>query len=229
MPQYSLIKLIQTFSSPNALAPNTPMHPHLHSSGPTTHPIILLFNALVTEKRILFLGHGQPAGVVAEYVLAACALGSGCGTVLEGFAARAFPYSNLTIYEDFQVVYVRAGESTRSWWLTLSHRPGYIAGVTNPVFELHSEAWDILCNIETGKITISKDIVFPATSPVPFSPPALERTMTEVSGAEVLGRSAPSGEGGVAVPGSKGEGLRESMDNVFMEEVRVNSLATLLY
>jgi len=39
--------------------------------------------------------------------------------------------------------------------------PGYIAGVTNPRFEdLH--AWDLLFNIESGKITIAKDIE-PAT------------------------------------------------------------------
>lgn len=85
---------------------NGPYHPHLHSSGVFTHPIILLFNALVTHKRIMFLGHGLPAGAVSQMVLAACALGSGCGGVLKGFVERAFPYSNLTIYEDFKSVYV---------------------------------------------------------------------------------------------------------------------------
>ncbi|CAD6891174.1 unnamed protein product, partial [Tilletia caries] len=35
--------------------------------------------------------------------------------------------------------------------------PGYIAGVTNPRFE-DLPAWDVICNIETGRITISKDI-----------------------------------------------------------------------
>lgn len=102
--QYSLIKLVQTFSSPNALDAAAPTHPHLHSNGPSTHPIVLLFNALITQKRVVFLGHGQPAGTVAEFVLAACALGSGCGAVLDGFLERAFPYSNLTIFEDFQAV-----------------------------------------------------------------------------------------------------------------------------
>jgi hypothetical protein len=65
---------------------------------------VLLFNALITQKRIVFLGHGLPAGHVSEMVLAACALGSGSGAVLEGFISRAFPYCNLTIYEDFKVV-----------------------------------------------------------------------------------------------------------------------------
>lgn len=36
--------------------------------------------------------------------------------------------------------------------------PGFIAGVTNPTYEEHTAWWDILCNIDTGKITVSKDI-----------------------------------------------------------------------
>lgn len=93
--KYSLIQLVQTFSSPTGLNPG-PLHPHLHTSGSATHPIIVLFNALVTEKRVMFLGHGKPAGQVAQFVLAASALGSGCGSVLRGFTERAFPYTNLS-------------------------------------------------------------------------------------------------------------------------------------
>ena len=36
--------------------------------------------------------------------------------------------------------------------------PGYIAGVSNPRFEDLTSTWDVLCNIETGRIHISKDI-----------------------------------------------------------------------
>lgn len=107
--QYSLIKLVQTFSpSASSSGPLTsgPLHPHLHTNGAQTHPLILLFNALVTHKRIVFLGHGQPAGQVANLVLAACALGSGCGSVLQGFTERAFPYTNLSNLDNLQEVYV---------------------------------------------------------------------------------------------------------------------------
>jgi len=38
------------------------------------------------------------------------------------------------------------------------YRPGYIAGVTNPAFEDHSQWWDVLFNINTGKVTISSNI-----------------------------------------------------------------------
>jgi len=38
------------------------------------------------------------------------------------------------------------------------YRPGYIAGVTNPAFEEHPQWWDVLFNINTGKVTISPNI-----------------------------------------------------------------------
>lgn len=101
---YSLIRLIQLFSSPSALPASGPLYAHLHTQGHSTHPIIFLFNALITGMRIVFLGNGQPAGEVANLVLAACALASGCGSVLRGFTERAFPYSNLTNIDNHEKV-----------------------------------------------------------------------------------------------------------------------------
>ncbi|KAJ2161069.1 hypothetical protein GGF46_001740 [Coemansia sp. RSA 552] len=144
---FSLIQLLTTFTG--SLQPpsnNKATHPHLESSGQYTHPIILLMNGLLTQKRVIFLGHGKPAGEVANYVLAAVALGSGGGGVLRGFANRAFPYTNLTNLD------------------TLLSFSGYIAGVTNPAFEEHPEWWDLLCNINTGKITVSPALAMPAGS-----------------------------------------------------------------
>lgn len=102
-------------------------------------------NALLTEKRVVFLGHGHPSGEVANYVLAACALGSGSGGVLLGITQRAFPYTNLVNVDNLLEV------------------PGFVAGVTNPTFEDHPTWWDILCNIDTGKILISKDLQAPSS------------------------------------------------------------------
>ena len=34
--------------------------------------------------------------------------------------------------------------------------------MTNKIFEDHSSWWDVLCNIDTGKITVSKDIATPS-------------------------------------------------------------------
>jgi hypothetical protein len=136
---FSLVKLIQTFSTPHSTQPQPfALHPHLTTSGAFTHPIIVLVNALLTQKRIIFIGHNRPSGEVAEAVLAACALAS--GGVLRGFVRHAFPYTDLTKVEDLLKV------------------PGFIAGVTNPAFSYKPEWWDVLCDLPTGRMKISNRI-----------------------------------------------------------------------
>ncbi|KAI0346507.1 spindle pole body interacting protein [Trametopsis cervina] len=199
---YSLIQLVQTFSAPTATITG-PMHPHLHTSGHQTHPIMILFNALVTGKRIIFLGHHRPAGQVASYVLSACALGSGCGIVLRGLIKRAFPYANLINKEEW--------EST----------PAYIAGVTNPIFEA-SVTWDLLCDVGAGRMVISKDIHqnYPAAA-LPSSVQLIARSGT-LKAEGSLGSeeefSRPSKDLNVT---SKAEfvGKADTADNVFMEDI----------
>lgn len=136
---FSLIKLIQIFSVPHNTSPQPfQLHPHLTTSGGFTHPIIVLVNAMLTQKRVVFLGHNRPSGEVAEAVLAACALAS--GGILRGFTRHAFPYTDLTKVDDLLKV------------------PGFIAGVTNPTFANHPEWWDLLCDLPTGRMKISSNI-----------------------------------------------------------------------
>jgi hypothetical protein len=136
---FSLIKLIQAFSIPHAKDPQAfPLHAHLTTNGQHTHPIIVLVNAMLTQKRIIFLGHKRPSGEVADAVLAACALAS--GGLLKGFTRHAFPYTDLSKIED------------------LLNVPGFIAGVTNPAFAHHHEWWDLLCDLPSGRIKISSKI-----------------------------------------------------------------------
>ncbi|KAH8815607.1 docking domain of Afi1 for Arf3 in vesicle trafficking-domain-containing protein [Xylogone sp. PMI_703] len=136
---FSLIKLIQTFAEPHAKSPQAfALHPHLTTGGAFTHPIIVLANAMLTQKRVIFLGHNRPSGEVAEAVLAACALAS--GGILRGFTRHAFPYTDLTKIDDLLKV------------------PGFIAGVTNPTFEHHHEWWDLLCDLPSGRMKISSKI-----------------------------------------------------------------------
>ena len=133
---FSLIKLIQAFAGPHSTSPQPfALHPHLTTSGAYTHPIIVLVNALLTQKRVIFLGHNRPSGEVAEAVLAACALAS--GGILRGFTRHAFPYTDLTKIDD------------------LLNVPGFVAGVTNPTFANHPEWWDLLCDVPTGRMKIS--------------------------------------------------------------------------
>ncbi|KAI9812119.1 MAG: hypothetical protein M1826_002949 [Phylliscum demangeonii] len=136
---FSLIKLIQTFSGPHAKeAQPFMLHSHLSTSGAYTHPIVVLANAMLTQKRVIFLGHNLPSGEVAEAVLAACALAS--GGILRGFTRFAFPYTDLTKIEELLKV------------------PGFVAGVTNPAFANHPEWWDLLCDLQTGRMKISHRI-----------------------------------------------------------------------
>ncbi|KAG8983591.1 hypothetical protein FRB90_005891, partial [Tulasnella sp. 427] len=207
---YSLIQLIQTFTSPTAVV-SGPAHPHLHTSGALTPPLIILFNALITQKRIIFMGYGQPAGRVANYVLAASALGSGCGCHLRGFIERAFPYTNLSNKTVMESV------------------PGYIAGVTNPIYE-SLPIWDIMCHIDTGKVTVQKDIspVQPAISSFP-APPTLNVKSGQVtavgedeSRASVQMTAAMMvGGGSLGATGVKSElaGKSDNYDHGFVEEL----------
>ncbi|KAL7921923.1 docking domain of Afi1 for Arf3 in vesicle trafficking domain-containing protein [Trichoderma austrokoningii] len=163
---FSLIKLIQNFSEAHAKSPQPfPLHPHLTTNGVNTHPIIVLINGLLTQKRVIFLGHNMPSGDVAEAVLAACALAS--GGILRGFTRHAFPYTDLTKVED------------------LLNVPGFIAGVTNPTFELHPEWWDVLCDLPSGRIKISSKIeMAPVTEGLIYfqqQHPSLSNTASGVS------------------------------------------------
>jgi hypothetical protein len=175
-----------------------PFHPQLHTAGAFTHPIILLLNALLTQKRIIFLGHGQPAGHVANFVLAACALAS---PVLRGFTERAFPYSNLAGLEMLEEV------------------PGYIAGVTNPRFEDLYQTWDVLFNLETGKVTISKALVVVDTNKDELS----MKSPTSADGSSLNTAHETESHAGHGAAGQSIKDMKsynpDTMDNIFMEEV----------
>ncbi|KAI0760198.1 spindle pole body interacting protein [Fomes fomentarius] len=200
----SLTLLCTTFS-PSITTMIGPSHPHLHTNGSLTPPVIILFNALITGKRIIFLGHHKLAENVSNHVLAACSLGSGCGVVLKGFIKRAFPYATLTNREEWENI------------------PGYIAGVTNPIFEA-AGSWDLLCDIGTNRMVVHKDIYLnhPA-SWAPSSGPLMSRTGTlkaesSIGGSEDEVVRVQTKEGG---PSQKAEfaGRQENADNVFIDDI----------
>ncbi|KAI8809795.1 docking domain of Afi1 for Arf3 in vesicle trafficking-domain-containing protein [Cladochytrium replicatum] len=163
--EFSVARLVSTFSIFPTPFPQPPSsyrlgapyywHPHL-DTGPTTPALVVLVNAILTQKRVLFLGHGKPAGEVMNFVLSACAIAGG-GALLRGFTERCFPYIGLQGLD-----------------LLLS-TPGYIAGVTNPVFEEQTSWWDVLCNINTGKVMVSPKIE-PAPPPAAGQPSDMGNT-----------------------------------------------------
>lgn len=201
---FSLIKLIQTFSNPHALTPMpfTVHHPHLTTSGPLSHPIIVLVNALLTQKRVIFIGHNLPSSDVAEAVLAACALAS--GGLLRGFTRHAFPYTDLTKIDDLLKV------------------PGFIAGVTNPTFTHKSEWWDLLCDLSTGRMKISPKIEqAPLTEGVLFfqQAGAMPGSHMQTGAISSTGNSLAAGMGGVPYPVAPSAVGDPTMDVAFMASV----------
>jgi hypothetical protein len=203
---FSLIKLITTFSTPHTTSPIpfNPTHPHLTTSGSGTHPMIVLLNALLTQKRVIFLGHNLPSSEVAEAVLAACALAS--GGLLRGFTRHAFPYTDLTKIDDLLKV------------------PGFIAGVTNPAFAHHSEWWDVLCDIPTGRVRISNKIEQAAVTEgvVFFQQSAFSPTTVSGAGMSAIaaaGASLSAGLGGVGAHSASSAGADLTGDAAFMQAV----------
>jgi hypothetical protein len=146
-------------------------------------------NALITQKRVVFLGQNLPSSDVAEAVLAACALAS--GGLLRGFTRHAFPYTDLTKIDDLLKV------------------PGFIAGVTNSVFSEKAEWWDLLCDLSTGRMRISSKIEqAPLTEGVAFfhqnthhlNSVAAGGGSTGISSLVSAGASLSAGLGGNAIP-----------------------------
>jgi len=95
--------------------------------------IMIIFNAILMEKRVIFLGFNVAMEELCKIVLAAACMVS---PPLQDILHRVFPYTNL-LYLDFTKL------------------PSYIVGVSNPMFENRSEWWDLLCNLQTGKVTIN--------------------------------------------------------------------------
>ena len=95
--------------------------------------LLCVFHALLNGQRIVFLGHAQPAEAVCLAVLSCPLLVCPpLGTILE----RCFPYTTLNNLD----------------FLTTD---GFVAGTTNPIFASHPEWWDVLCDLDTGKVQLS--------------------------------------------------------------------------
>jgi hypothetical protein len=137
-------------------------------------------------------------------VLAACALGSGCGQVLRGYTECAFPYANLAsldILEEFS---------------------GYIAGVTNPRFEELPTTWDVLCNLETGRVTVSKELKTNAANLGVSTGTMRSGRSSDTSLTSSIVRVEEDGIGNSTTPQAKMNSVSKAdcVDNAFMEDVR---------
>lgn len=85
-----------------------------------------IYHSILTKKRILFVGYDHAAGDVCQMVLSAISM---IAPPFVNIIKRAFPYANLTDLSFLEV-------------------DGYIAGVTNPMFQQHDSWYDLLCILD---------------------------------------------------------------------------------
>ncbi|KAJ5076615.1 arf3-interacting protein [Anaeramoeba ignava] len=102
------------------------------------HNSMHILNGLLTNKKIIFIGHKMKAGDVCGYVLASILM---VCPPLRGLIRRIYPYADLKTIDEFIDI------------------PGYVIGVTNQLFASKQAWWDILCDINTGTITINPNLV----------------------------------------------------------------------
>jgi len=94
--------------------------------------------------------------------------------------------------------------------------PGYIAGVTNLIFE-SSKSWDLLCDVSTGRMVVSKDI----STTYPYSPPpTLTSQLVSRTGTLKAESSVGSEEEFGKLRPDYSSSKSENYDNMFMEDVR---------
>ncbi|KNC53781.1 uncharacterized protein AMSG_09499 [Thecamonas trahens ATCC 50062] len=105
--------------------------PLIHKFG---EEIMTIYNALLLERRVIFLGYGHPAGEVCDAVLGAMSMVS---PPLPAVIKRTFPYTNLVNLDFLQL-------------------SSFCAGTTNLIFQQREDWWDVLCDLETGKVVLSQ-------------------------------------------------------------------------
>ncbi|KAJ9462363.1 Protein mesA [Diplonema papillatum] len=106
--------------------------------------LMVILNAVLSGKRVVCLSYKRSAGQLCEAV-------SGIATLLipplTGLHEHhVFPYTSLTCM---------------SAWRSLS---ACIVGVTNPMFEHRTEWWDVLCDLDNGKVKVSPTAVIVETA-----------------------------------------------------------------
>lgn len=116
------------------------------------------------------------------------------------------------------------------------YSPGYIAGVTNLIFE-SAGSWDLLCDIGNGRVVVHKDILSSwPVGPSPSAPPGPGSMMIRTGTIRGEAPSGIIGAGGseeevgrmstqINAPlGGKSDfsGKADSSDNIFMEDVSLS-------
>lgn len=117
--------------------------------GPQTPPIIILINALLTGKKIIFLSYENSSGYIIDHVLLTLKIVTG-GGILSGL---------LTNYNIFPIIDVSKID-------LLEQCDSYLAGTINPFFKNNDKLWDVLYDLDTNEFHISSQIEQEDTSQI---------------------------------------------------------------
>ena len=102
---------------------------------------MVVFDALLSEKKILMAGSlDYSISNIIEFVFAAASLIS---PPLFGVQTKVYPYAQLS-------------QITR-----LMQEKSYVAGVTNPMFIQNKACYDLLCQVDVGKLLVPKNADLP--------------------------------------------------------------------
>lgn len=109
--------------------------------GLQTPPIIVLINAFLTGKKIIFLSYDSSSGYIIDHILLALKIISG-GGILSKF---------LLNYNVFPMMDVSKID-------LLERCDSYIAGTINPFFKNNDKLWDLLYDLDSNELHLSTQI-----------------------------------------------------------------------
>lgn len=109
--------------------------------GLQTPPIIILINALLTGKKVIFMSYENSSGYIIDHVLLALKIITG-GGILSGL---------LTNYNIFPMIDVSKID-------LLEQCSSYLAGTINPFFKNNDKLWDLLYDLDTNEFYLSSQI-----------------------------------------------------------------------
>ncbi|KAG7664844.1 uncharacterized protein J8A68_001602 [[Candida] subhashii] len=125
----------------NARLGSNRLHNELTIYGLQTPPIIVLINAVLTGKRIMFVSYEESSGYIIDHILLLLKLITG-GGILCGL---------LTNYNIFPIIDVSKID-------LLNGCDSFIAGTINPFFKENDKFWDVLYDLDDNELFISTQL-----------------------------------------------------------------------
>ena len=96
---------------------------------------MIIYDALLSDKRILFIGDSNTScEKLNNFIFSVISM---VGPTFIGLLKRIHPYKNL-----YDMDFLKS--------------PNCIYAVTNPIFKNKTDSWDIMCEIDSGKVTINE-------------------------------------------------------------------------